>query len=82
MFNKHKDMKGYLSEKLQCEPELIDKIFRSNSLLKKVHVTKFERVFDLLYSEGLTPQEIRYFMCLHETLVKEKLKFSGYCQEV
>ncbi|XP_071519302.1 transcription termination factor, mitochondrial-like isoform X2 [Panulirus ornatus] len=62
LFNKHKDITGYLSEKLQCEPQMVERLFQSNSLLKKIHITKFERVFNLLFSEGLTPEEIRSCM--------------------
>ncbi|XP_042236207.1 transcription termination factor, mitochondrial-like [Homarus americanus] len=55
----HKDLLGYLSERLECEPKMITKHLRSNTVLRKIHISKLQRILDLFYSEGLSSEDVR-----------------------
>lgn len=54
----HKSLLSYLAERLHCEPSLLENKFESNEILKRLHISKFSRILDLLYAEGITAQEI------------------------
>ncbi|XP_063850673.1 transcription termination factor, mitochondrial-like isoform X2 [Scylla paramamosain] len=58
----HKSLLSYLAERLHCELSLLEDKFESNEILKRLHISKFSRILDLLYAEGITAQEIRSCM--------------------
>ncbi|MPC34709.1 hypothetical protein E2C01_028107 [Portunus trituberculatus] len=58
LLGNHKSLLSYLAERLHCEPSLLEEKFESNEILKRLHISKFSRILDLLYAEGITAQEI------------------------
>ncbi|KAG0694203.1 Transcription termination factor, mitochondrial [Chionoecetes opilio] len=62
LLGEHESLFSYLSERLDCDPSLLERVFQSNMVMKKVHISKFSKVLDLLFEEGITARDIRSCM--------------------
>ncbi|XP_069960838.1 uncharacterized protein [Cherax quadricarinatus] len=73
----HKDSASYMAARLQCEKWVIDRLFKSNFLLKKINIEKLKRILDLLFSEGVSPEAVRSNMKVFqysETRTADRIK--------
>ncbi|KAJ9586495.1 hypothetical protein L9F63_019853 [Diploptera punctata] len=48
----------YLTQQLECDVETVEFLASKHPILLKKHVTKLNEVFDFLYAEGFTPQQV------------------------
>lgn len=58
LLGEHKDLISYLSERLDCEPSILKEAFQRNTVMKSVRISKFSKILDLLFAEGITTKQI------------------------
>ena len=54
------DLETYLSERLCCPLSEIQTIFQHNPNLSRIHIIYVKNKLDLLFSEGFTPEDVKY----------------------
>ncbi|XP_050702744.1 transcription termination factor, mitochondrial-like [Eriocheir sinensis] len=64
------DLVAFLSDRLSCPAHEVTALCRRNPLLLGVHVGKLQRMIDMLYEEGFTPDDVR--SCLRVLQHSEK----------
>lgn len=62
LLGEHESVFDFLSERLNCDRSEVERAFQSNIIMQRVHISKFNRILDLLFSEGIPATEIR--MCM------------------
>jgi len=48
----------YLCQQLQCDIETVEYLSSKYPSLLRVHVSKLKEIFDFVYGEGFTPQQV------------------------
>ena len=48
----------YLCQQLQCDIETVEYLSSKYPSLIRVHVSKLKEIFDFVYGEGFTPQQV------------------------
>jgi len=84
----HKDVKGYLIDKLNVDEKLLEEAIAKRPTILRVNVLKIDQLIDLLQQNGITSKEIlrqsRIFYFNTETLRKriEMLKNVGLLPKI
>lgn len=60
LLGEHASVYDFLSERLDCDRSEVEQAFQSNIIMQRVHISKFNRILDLLFSEGISASEIRW----------------------
>lgn len=88
ILQEHKDVKGYLIDKLNVDKKLLEEAIAKRPTILRVNVLKIDQLIDLLQQNGITSKEIirhpRVFYFNTETLRKriELLKKVGLLPKV